>query len=198
MIVIERLKRARDEAGLSQTALAKRAGVSQQAIGEIERGAVRSSKAIFKIASALGVPASFLDPSIPSTPLGGHFVPVVGYVGAGSAIFTVDDHPKGGGLEEVEAPPGVSSSSVIALRVRGDSMVPVYRDGDLIFYDQKESGDLMHLVGRDCVVQLEDGRTFLKELRRSNGDLYLHSHNADPIINPRISWAARVRWIERA
>lgn len=197
MINIQRLKKARDDAGLTQAELAKRAGVSQQAIGEIERGAVRSTKSIYKIANALNVSVNYLDPAIPSTQTGGHLVPVVGYVGAGAEIFTIDDHQKGAGLEEVEAPPG-AGVSVVALRVRGASMVPAYKDGDLIFYDSKEDGDISHLAGKDCVVHLDDGRTYLKELRRSNGDYWLHSHNADPILHPRIIWAARVRWVEKA
>lgn len=197
MINIDRFKSAREAAKFSQSSLAKRAGVSQQLIGEIERGAVLSTKSIHKIANALNVSANFLDPEIPATQSGRHIVQVIGYVGAGAEIFTIDDHHKGAGLEEVEAPAG-AGPSVVALRVRGTSMTPAYKDGDIIFYETKETGDLAHLAGRDCVIHLEDGRTFLKELRRSNGDYWLHSHNADPILHPVISWAARVRWVEKA
>jgi phage repressor protein C with HTH and peptisase S24 domain len=198
MIVIERLKTARDEAGLSQKELAQRAGVSQQAIGEIERGAVRSTKAIYKIAAALAVPVHFLDPAIPVSQNGVTLVPVVGYVGAGAEIFTIDDHQKGAGLEEVEAPAGANGSSVVALRVRGNSMYPAYKDGDLIFYEQKFDGDFVELVNKDCIIHLEDGRTFLKELRRTDGAYWLYSFNADPILHPQIAWLARVRWVEKA
>lgn len=197
MIDIEKFKKARETAKLSQGALAKRAGVSQQAIGEIERGAVRTSRAIYRLAAVLNVSVSTLDPEVPASENGRHLVPVVGFVGAGAEIFTIDDHEKGAGLEEIEAPPG-AGASVVALRVRGTSMAPVYKDGDLIFYDRKEDGDIGHLAGKDCVIHLSDGRTFLKELRRSNGDLWLYSHNADPIFNPNIVWAARVRWVEKA
>lgn len=198
MIDIERLKAARKAKGISQKNLAQLSGVSQQAIGEIERGAVLSSKAIHRIAAALGVTANYLDATIPVSNTGRTLVPVVGFVGAGSEIFTFDDHLKGAGLEEVEAPPGAGSGGVVALRVRGDSMVPAYKDGDLIFYDRREDGDISHLLGKDCVIHLRDGRTFLKELRRAGGTYWLHSHNADPILDPSIVWAARVRWIERA
>jgi phage repressor protein C with HTH and peptisase S24 domain len=198
MIDVERLKKARDDADLTQGELAKKAGVSQQAIGEIERGAVRTSKSIYKIAAALNVAANYLDPSIPVANSGVSLVPVVGYVGAGAQIFTIDDHHKGAGLEEVEAPPGSNSTSVVALRVRGPSMIPAYKDGDLIFYDKQEDGDIGHLVGKDCVIHLDDGSTYLKELRRANGEFWLHSHNADPILHPVIVWAARVRWVEKA
>ena len=197
MINIDRLKNARAAAKLSQQTLAKKAGVSQQAIGEIERGAVFSTKSIYKIAAALNVSANFLDPDVPAIQSGRTIVSIVGFVGAGAEIFTIDDHPKGAGLEEVEAPPG-AGRSVVALRVRGSSMAPVYKDGDVIFYETQEEGDLSHLAGRDCIIHLADGRTFLKELRRSNGDYWLHSHNADPILHPQIVWAARVRWVDKA
>lgn len=197
--MIDRLKlvELRTAAKLSQAQLAKKAGISQQAIGEIERGAVLSSRSIHKIAAALNISANLLDPDIPASQTGGLLIPVVGYVGAGAEIFTVDDHEKGAGLEEVEAPPG-ASASIVALRVRGTSMAPVYKDGDLIFYDRRDAGDLAHLAGKDCVVHLADGRTFLKELRRTNGEFWLHSHNADPILHPQIAWAAKVRWVEKA
>jgi transcriptional regulator with XRE-family HTH domain len=65
MINIELFVRLRAGKKLSQTGLAKAAGVSQQLIGEIEAGRVRSTKAIYKIAHILGTTASLLDPDIP-------------------------------------------------------------------------------------------------------------------------------------
>lgn len=65
MIDIDRLKAIRGERQISQSGLAKAAGVSQQLIGEIERGAVRTTKHIYRIAKALNVPASDLDTSVP-------------------------------------------------------------------------------------------------------------------------------------
>jgi transcriptional regulator with XRE-family HTH domain len=67
MINIELFIRLRRDKELSQGALAKAVGVSQQLIGEIETGRTRSSKAIYKIAQALGTTASLLDPDIPAS-----------------------------------------------------------------------------------------------------------------------------------
>lgn len=198
MIDIDRLVKARKAAGYSQAELAKRAGISQQAIGEIERGRVLSSKAIYKIATALNVSVNHLDPEIPFAAEGSILVPVVGYVGAGAEIFTIDDHEKGAGLEEVPFPLSSNPSGIVALRVRGTSMLPVYKENDLIFYERREDCNFEQLIGKDCVIHLEDGRTFLKEIRRNNGDIWLHSHNADPILHPQIVWAAKVRWVEKA
>ena len=126
-------------------------------------------------------------------------IPVVGYVGAGAQIFSIDDHEKGAGLEEVDAPiPGLPHSTV-AVRVRGRSMEPAFYPGDLIFYDRQDSGDFTHLIGKECIVRLGDGRTFIKILKRlPDGSWYLHSNNDEPIIGIDIEWAAKVKLIVRA
>lgn len=199
MIDRDAFKAARKAKGLSQGALAKRAGVAQQLIGQLERGDVRSTKAIYKIADALGVPANQLDTEIPeSEEAPQRMIPVVGFVGAGAQIWPIDDHAKGAGLDEVECPWTALPLSTVAVRVRGDSMAPAYYEGDLLFYDTQHA-DILHLVGKECVVALADGQIFIKELRRTgNGDYYLHSHNAEPIIGPKIKWAAKVKLIQRA
>lgn len=125
-------------------------------------------------------------------------IPVVGYVGAGAEIFSVDDHEKGGGMDEVEVPIDGMKPSTVAVIVRGDSMMPVYRPNDLIFYDTTHNGDLIHLIGKDCVIRLSDGRTFLKELQIANGTYWLHSYNAPPMVNVKIEWAAKVEVVKRA
>ena len=66
MIDIELFVRLRRDKNLSQAALAEAVGVSQQLIGEIERGGTRSTKAIYRIAHALGTTADLLDPEIPA------------------------------------------------------------------------------------------------------------------------------------
>lgn len=124
-------------------------------------------------------------------------VPVVGYVGAGAEIIPVDDHAPGAGLEYVDA--CVGSGSAVAVRVRGESMVPALYPGDVVIYEQQARGDLAHLAGRECVVKLADGRAFIKVLRRTAaGAWYLHSTNAEPLVDVTIEWAAPVKAIIRA
>lgn len=57
----KRLERLREDAGLSQTALAKRVGVSQSSISQMEAGERSPSYAMLvELAEALGVSAAYL------------------------------------------------------------------------------------------------------------------------------------------
>jgi transcriptional regulator with XRE-family HTH domain len=196
MIDPDSLKTARKAAGLSQAALAKTVGVAQQLIGQLERGEVRTTKLIFRIAEALGVSASSLDNEIPVQSSSRRSIPVVGYVGAGAEVLAIDDHEKGGGLDEIDPPFQGLSPSTVAVRVRGNSMSPTFRDGEILLYDRQDNGDLTHLIGKDCVVSLADGRKFVKQIRRTPlGEWFLYSVNSDsdPIFGAIIEWAARVK-----
>lgn len=118
-------------------------------------------------------------------------VPVVGYVGAGAEVVTIDDHAMGEGLEQVAPPPGVTDC--IALRIKGDSMFPM-EDGWLVFYQRDSLGILEDCIGKLCVLQVKDGPVLLKKLRRgSRRNLWtLESWNAPPRENVPVEWAARV------
>lgn len=183
------VREAREAKGWSQTDLAKLSGTSQQNVDRIERSEVVHSRALPAILAALGLSGSVARK--------GGTVPLLGYVGAGAELFTFDVHGGDEPLEEVDRPQGATDTTV-AVRVRGDSMKPVYRDGDTLYYDAQENGRLDHLVGHDCVVRLVDGRTYVKELRITNGQLWLHSHNAEPLVGVQVLWAAKVRWVLKA
>lgn len=183
------VREAREAKGLSQGDLARLVGTSQQNVDRIERSAVVHSRSLPAILKALGLSEATIEK--------GKTVPLLGYVGAGAQMFSFDVHAGDESLEEVEKPFGATDTTV-AVQVRGDSMEPAYQDGDLLYYDQQENGGLEHLVGKDCVVRLGDGRTYVKQLRRTNGQYWLHSHNADPMLGVQIVWAAKVKWVHKA
>lgn len=184
-----------EKPGKTNTGLAKRLGIPQPRVAEMKVG-----KRLIKT-TEIAIISDYIGEPVPVEILpqeNQQLVPVVGYVGAGYEIFSIDDFEKGGGIDFVEAPPGGVSKSTVALLVRGDSMAPMYKSDDTIFYDNIANGDLTHLIGRDCVVRLKDGRTFVKTLQRSGGQYWLQSHNADPIVGVEIEWAAKVLWVKKA
>lgn len=126
-------------------------------------------------------------------------VAIVGKVGAGAQVFAFDDSLKGAGIGEVERPPGIAGS-ITAVQVEGDSMLPAYRDQDILFYTRDGADDWTRHVGDECVVQVSDGRVYVKVLRRGarKGTATLSSYNAADIEDVRIDWAAPILWVKRA
>lgn len=182
MGVGKQIKEAREARGWSTHELARAAGIPQSAVHRIEAEDTTTSKHIPILLEVLSLKKdAVLRP-----------IPLVGIVGAGAEIFPMD------ALGYVEAPPGVAGPTTVAVVVRGDSMRPAYRDGDLIYYDDHLPPDA--LVGREVVVELEDGRCLVKELFAGSApDLWtLISHNAAPITDVRIRWAARIKWVQKA
>lgn len=121
-------------------------------------------------------------------------LPLIGYIGAGDTIY----HFGIGEVREmVIAPPDVTRG--IAAEVRGLSMLPVYRDGDMVIGIEHQ-GAIDDLIGSDCFVQVQDGPLYLKILRKgSKGRFTLESYNSSvaPITNQAVEWAAPVRWVKR-
>lgn len=171
MTLGQRIRAARQAMKLTQAQLAEQAGCKQADVFRIESGEVSNSKYLAPLLKVL-----HLSDEIRAT------IPVVGYVGAGAEVFAIDDHAKGDGIEEIEAPPGMLNG--IALIVRGNSMTPKYDDGEVI-YIEKTLFSIDGLIGENCYVQLSDGRCFLKKLQYGSkpGLFTLISYNAPPIID---------------
>ena len=76
--------------------------------------------------------------------------------------------------------------------VRGTSMHPRYRDGERLFYIKTDQPPA-ELIGLECVVKLEDGRIYVKDLEKGQDGLFdLVSHNAPTLRNQAVEWAAPV------
>lgn len=127
----------------------------------------------------------------------GGTAPLVGYVGAGEMYYPDPLAGPWEGFDQVEAPPG--SEDLFAVRVRGDSMLPVYRNGDLLFFRDRDGVELSRCVGKDCIVQVRNGPAFIKRVEKSQrGKLRLVSYGGlPPVEDPDIEWATPVRWVMR-
>jgi transcriptional regulator with XRE-family HTH domain len=183
MSIGRRIRERREQLGWSQHELAIAAGSNQSTIDRLERGQTNTSKHLTKIMVALG-----LD----DTPR--HVVPVVGYIGGGEEVFSIDDHPQGQGIDEIDAPPGVDNG--IALVIRGGSMAPRYEDGDIVIIE-KTVLDITSLLGRTCYLKLADGRCYLKTLTAGSrpGRYSLLSSNGPAIHDAVIEQAYPVAWV---
>jgi lambda repressor-like predicted transcriptional regulator len=117
-------------------------------------------------------------------------VRVVGYVGAGATAHYYEVAQ--GDLDEVKAPEG-STPQTVAVEVRGTSLGPLF-DRWLVFYDDVRRPVTADLIGKLCVVGLEDERVLVKKLQRGRapGLFNLISQAEDPIEDIGVRWAARV------
>lgn len=118
-------------------------------------------------------------------------VKLAGYVGAAQAVYQFDD----GAADYVEAPPGANEMTE-AVEVRGDSMLPLYETGTLLYYSKQLAPEAM--IGRRAVVKVADGRVLVKSVRRgsSPGFYTLVSLNAPDIEDVVLDWAAPIDWIK--
>ena len=201
--------------GLSASGLAKKAGLDSTAFNPSKRhgsdGRPRwpSTESIAKVLAATGEPLeSFVEltgtrrraPAWTAAARGewpGGFrpVPLMGLARAGPGGFFDDGgFPAGQGWDEV-AVPGLNDEAAYALEVTGDSMLPVYRDGDIIIVSpaaQIRRGDRI-------VVRTADGEVMAKILKRQTAaEMELGSLNpdhADRVLpTAAVDWVARILW----
>lgn len=136
----KRIKHMREKLKLSQADLAGKCGWEYQSrVGNYETGARKVSvEDAVVLASALGVSPGELLFGTPDNAefisAGQRWVPVVSYVQAG--MFTEPDHcltPEG--IEETISFDGPASTLIFALRIKGDSMEPEFKEGDTVIID---------------------------------------------------------------
>lgn len=124
-------------------------------------------------------------------PAGDRQVRLAGYVGAAQEVYQFDED----GAGWVDAPPG-TPYDVEAVEVRGDSMLPLYKSGAVLYYSKQLPPE--NMLGEQCVVRLADGRVLVKVLRHGSAKgLYtLLSLNAPDIEDVAVEWAAPIDWIK--
>lgn len=109
-------------------------------------------------------------------------IPIVGDVAAGGTNLAVDDggYPVGHGFDVIELPAAQAKDpNAFAVRVRGDSMAPVYKDGDRLLVLPSKTW----FPGDDVIVKTAHGKCYLKRARWDGDVLLLESYN--PVIEPK-------------
>lgn len=189
--------------GLSVSGLARRAGLDPTAFNRSKRvmanGKRRwpTTESISKVLQATGDTftnfASLAEHGRPRDQ--GSCIPVIGFAQAGTdGYFDDGGFPVGSGWEEVSLP-NVEDTGVYALKISGDSMEPVFREGDIILVSPRariERGDR-------CVVKTVDGEVMAKQLANKTDDM-IELHSLNPAYGARrlprrnIAWAGRIMW----
>ncbi len=194
---------------LSTSGLARKAGLDSTAFNKSKRrsadGRPRwpSTESIAKVMSATGASLrefmSLVETEIPASERArtdpSRQIALVGVAQAGSGGFFDDaGFPIGDGFDLIEfpVPPG---EGVYALEVQGDSMLPVYRNGDRLIVQPGASVR----NGDRVVVRTTGGEVMAKMLERQSADeLLLASLNPDhpdrKIAKRDVDWIARVLW----
>ena len=191
--------------GMSVSALSKAAGLDATTFNRSKRftaGETRprwpSTESIAKVLGVAGVEFeefAVLCSTGAKQAETGRPVPLIGFAQAGSGGFFDDGgFPVGSGWDEVRFP-GLSGEHCYALEISGDSMAPVFRDGDRIVVSPEESVRR----GDRVVARTIEGEVMAKELRRiTSKTIELASLNPeyqDRIFERRqIDWLARIVW----
>lgn len=179
------LRRVMKRKGAKPTTLSLQVGTNRTLVKDLlEKTKDINISTISKLAGALDVSVSEL--------LQAPRVPIVGYIGAGGEVIFEEFDTD----EAVIRPPGISGT-LEALVVRGSSMLPKYRDGDIIYIKRDHIGILPDYLGEDCAVRLVSGETYVKQIVHGSEPqtFTLISLNAEPIENVEIEWATPVLFI---
>ena len=150
---------------------------------------------MLRLADALGVTESWLRFEVGPAVVR---IPVVGRVAAGESFLPFDDNPLGSGYDEIEFT--LDDADPIAIEVRGESMLPVYRPGDYLLCSRRRGIEIQSCLNKDCVVKTDQGEGYVKKLIHGSSvnSFTLLSYNASPIENVRLLWAAPIIWVKRA
>ena len=194
------------ENGLSASGLARKAGLDPTAFNPSKRvgpdGRARwpSTESVAKVLAATGSSmdafASLVTGNLrAATRPTSRRIPLIGLAQAGSSGYFDDGgYPVGAGWDEISLPE-VGDPNAYALEISGDSMEPVFRDGDVIIV----SPSAPVRRGDRVVVRTRGGEVMAKELMRQSAKrVELASLNpAHPNYSfglDELTWMHRIVW----
>lgn len=121
-------------------------------------------------------------------------IPVMGYLGAGAEVEPDYEQVPPDGMEHVTIPFPLPDD-MIAFKVRGVSMLPVFKPDAVIIVHREQKKPLESFYGEEAAVRTSDGRRFIKTITRgtTNGTVNLMSWNDPvPIENVRLEWIGEI------
>jgi phage repressor protein C with HTH and peptisase S24 domain len=195
------LDRLAARAKLSPSGLAKKSGLDPTTFNKSKRitpdGRPRwpSTESVAKALQATGESIDTFVSLITDRAGSTRSVPLIGFAEAGTGGYFDDGgFPVGKGWDEIEFP-SVNDENAYALEISGDSMLPAYRDGDVILV----SPAAPVRRGDRVVVKTKSGEVMVKELKRQTAKLVeLKSLNPDhaerSLPTKDVLWVARILW----
>ena len=190
--------------GFSASGLAKKSGLDPTSFNPSKRhgpdGRPRwpTMESISRVLNASGAPVDeFMEilAGKKGAPAKLRTIPMLGFAKAGKGGFFDDGgFPQGEGWDEVEVP-GVTDTSAYALEITGDSMMPVYREGDTVIVSPAAT----IRKGDRVVVKTADGQVMAKIMQKQSAkSIELGSFNADHPVKTldakNVDWMARIIW----
>lgn len=192
--------------GLSASGLARRAGLDATAFnpskrfgpGQPPRPRWPSTESLTRVLEVSGLSLGGFAALAGDAPPVRTSVPLLGLAQAGQDGFFDDAGlPTGDGWDRTDLPE--ARDSLLALRISGDSMLPLYREGDRILVD-REATDVRK--GDRVVVRTTDGETLAKALGAVSTDTVTLT-SINPAYPPRtlprsdIVWMGRILWVSQ-
>lgn len=191
--------------GLSPSGLARRAGLDPTTFnpskrfgpGEPPRPRWPSTESLTRILETTGVSLADFAALADDAPDRPAVIPMLGLARAGEDGFFDDAGLPVGDWDQTELPR--PRDGLFSLRITGDSMAPLYREGDRVIVD-READQVRR--GDRVIARLSTGEVVAKELSALTArTATLASINPDypPRVVPRrdIEWMARILWVSQ-
>ena len=180
MNVNEKIRHFRKQMKISAQTLADSIGVSKATLYRYENGEIEKIPAnvLSKIAKELGCSILVFNDNYDNTPTDKDivYVPVVGRVSAGCGSLA-EQYVEG---YEATSPSSLSGDSrYIYLKVSGDSMYPIFMEGDLVLVKCQNCAD----SGAYAVVMIDDLDGVIKKI--VYGKNYIELISINPMYPPR-------------
>jgi len=192
--------------GLSVSGLARRAGLDATSFnpskrfgpGDPPRPRWPSTESLTRVLTATGLSLGEFAALARDAAQRPTTVPMLGMAQAGQDGFFDDAGlPVGDGWQQTDLPR--PRDSLLSLQIVGDSMIPLYREGDRILVD-REACDIRK--GDRVVVRTAGGETLAKEVSDLTAEVVtLASVNpaypARPVPRGDILWMGRILWVSQ-
>lgn len=177
------LKAARKAKGLTQTEVAQAIGLTQNGYSYWENGKAKIDKdQILKLAALFEVSVDYLLGNTEVPVSSGVRIPVLGDVAAGIPIEAITDIVD---YEEIDAALA-RAGEFFGLRIKGASMEPRMREGDVVIVRQQETAE----TGDTVVVLVNGDSATVKKIKYGQDGITLLPTN--PAYDPMFYTAAEV------